>query len=130
MTPHLLWPAPLLGFIHWLTTAADDPFKRLLSLFGLLGILALVKLLVVLLSRRFDLILWVLGALALLTLAAFFAIGLLMAGFAPLGPDISMTAVHKSHVVSLAFAYPALLFLATSVGRLFNSPSKADDSDR
>lgn len=129
MALRMLWPAPILGFTYWLASAADDPFKLLLSLIGLVVMLALLQLLVVLLARRFDLILWVLGALALLTLAGFFAIAMLMAGFAPHGPDISTTAVQKSHLVSLAFAYPALLFLATSVRRLFDGPSKADDGE-
>jgi lysylphosphatidylglycerol synthetase-like protein (DUF2156 family) len=119
----LFWPAPILGLVLLFLRTADDQLKLLLGFIAFIFVLSLLQLLVVAVARRVDLVPLVLGALALLVIAAYFAVALLLAGIgARHGPDISVESVYRSYAIALALVYPALLLLGRSVLQLSREP--------
>lgn len=116
----LLWPAIPIALIWFILRNSPDldPIKPLLVFLGATLRIAAGLLLVALFARWFRLLPSLIGALLLLLIAAYSAIGLVLASFAPHGPDIAFSEVERVQVIALALAYVALILLGFAISGL------------
>lgn len=116
-----LWPAIPIAFIWFLLRNAPDldPIKLLLVFHGAVFLLVAGMSLFALIARRFRLLPGLIGALLLQLLSIYFPMALLLAGFAPHGPESSVSTVMKIQTMSLALAYGALVLLGFTTSAIF-----------
>lgn len=122
-----LWPAIPVAFLWFpLINSPDlDAMKPLFMFLVLLLLVAAGLLLVALVARWFRVLPNLIGALLFLLFSLYFLIGLLMAGFAPHGPDISVSSVIRAQNLSLALAYVGLVLLGAAISAIFKIRSAA-----
>lgn len=115
-----LWPAIPIAFMGFILGNSPDldPIKPLLVFLVIPLLFAAGLLLVALFARWFRALPGLIGALLVLLLSIYLLFGLVIASFAPHGPDISMASVTRFQTVALALAYVALVLLGFAISAI------------